>query len=288
MLEYFDLDTTKVSVRLHQDGGSRQLDDASGLVGIPGIRGDVFEFADDDGAREPDAQHMPSKIFPLSGEVWGSSIIEAWNEWDAIAAAFIACKDTLGTARWKRIGGTKEYSRRVKLAGPVEPPLTDGQSFIAYQVTFRSPDPCAYGSAASSQGVDPTVGAIGGITNPLTNPIDGGGTSAGGVTLVNAGNYRSRRVTYTLTGPWTTPSFTNLTNGRGLFTTGLTLGAGEQLIVNCDARTVTYQAIDASGVVVWRTSRWPVLEAGTNVLQVGGFPGGGSVFNATFFDAYIS
>lgn len=288
MLEYFDLDTTRVSVRLHQEGGSRQLNDASGLVGIPGIRGDIYEYADDDGSREPDAQHITSKIFPLSGEVWAATIDGAWSEWDAIANAFIACKDSLATARWKRAGGTKEYSRRVKLAGPVEPPITDGQSFVAYQVTFRSPDPCAYGSATKSVSIDPTVGSVGGISIPLVFPLDLGGSSTAGFTLTNEGNYRSRRVTYTLTGPWTTPGLTNQTTGKSITAVGLTLAATETLVVDCDLRTVQYQAADASSYITWRTDRWPVLEPGGNVVIPTGFPASGSLFAATYLDAYIS
>ena len=287
MLDYVYLDTTLGSTLLHQTGASRGLTDASGLIGIPGIRGDSYDLPDDDGAREPAAQHVTSNVFSVSGMIRGNPLEVAWLDWDVVAASIIACKDVLGTMRWQRVGGGAQRSRRVKLAGSLEPPLVVGAQVISYQATFRSPDPCAYGASTNSATIDPTIGALGGMTIPLVFPLDLGGGSSGGLTLSNAGNYPSRRVAYTLTGPWVSPSVTNSTTGKGITST-VSLAAAETLVVDCDARTVLYQGVDASGTITWRTSRWPVLGKGGNVIVAGGFPSAGSQLAVTYLDAYIS
>ncbi len=295
MLDYLYLATTLGTALLHESG-TRSIVDASGLVGITSVRGDTYDLPDQDGSAEPPSQRLGAKTMVIQGEVWGPSINAAWQEWDAVAAAFYQVKDTPGMLLWQRAGGGLAFQRQVSLAGGVEPPIMDGQNYLQYAVTLRSIDPAAYAQLVQSQVMDPTVGAVGGMSMPvfpvdangLTIPLDlGGSGSSSGVTLTNNGNYRAR-VIYTLRGPWSGAWVRNSSTGATLYTTGLTLAAGELLVIDTGARTVTYQGADATAQVDWRQSEWPLLQPGANVITIGGSPSAGSQFASSFQDSYIS
>jgi hypothetical protein len=291
VLDYLYLNTT-----LLHESGSRSVVDASGLVGIASIRGDLYDLPDQDGAAEPPSQRLGGKTMVIQGEVWGPTINAAWTEWDAVAAAFYQVKDTPGVVLWQRAGGGLAFQRYVRLAGAVEPPISDGQNRLEYSVALRSADPAAYAQLVKSQVIDPTVGVVGGMSMPvfpvdangLTIPLDLGGTgSSSGVTLLNDGNYTAKPI-YTLTGPWSGAWVKNASTGQTIFTSGLTLAAGELLMIDTGGRRVTYQGADATGFIDWRQSEWPTLLPGANVIVIGGLPSAGSRFASSFQSAYIS
>lgn len=99
-------------------------------------------------------------------------------------------------------------------------------------------------------------------TYPLTYAAGGTG---GNLTATNAGNRRTRPV-LTITGPSTTPRVENVTAGRYL-SFDLTLGVGDFLVIDTDARTVLLGGTASRYSSLSSGSSWWDLAPGDNLLK---------------------
>lgn len=101
--------------------------------------------------------------------------------------------------------------------------------------------------------------------------------------ITNTGQIETWPV-WTITGPCTDPTFTNLTTGEILELSGLTLAAGDVVTVDTSERGATAKTIEnQNGVNLWPYATttsvlWP-LEKGANIVRVtmGGTSGASSV-----------
>lgn len=99
-------------------------------------------------------------------------------------------------------------------------------------------------------------------TYPLTYAAGGTG---GNLTVTNAGNFPTRPV-LTITGPATSPRAENVTAGRHLLF-DLTLGAGDFLVVDMDARTILLGGTASRYSSLAPGSSWWDLAPGENQLK---------------------
>lgn len=91
-------------------------------------------------------------------------------------------------------------------------------------------------------------------------------------TITNSGQIETWPV-WTITGPGSDPTVTNLTTGETLVLSGLTLAAGDVVTIDTSESGATAKTItDANGVNLWpyattASALWP-LEVGANVVRV--------------------
>lgn len=104
---------------------------------------------------------------------------------------------------------------------------------------FSGSDPRWYTTPTNAPSVT-SPGTTTGFTFPLTFPMSfGGGSSVGSLTVVNPGNIDIPAI-LTVTGPCTTPSITNASvPGSPNLLFGVTLNAGDQLVIDTDMHTAT-------------------------------------------------
>ena len=127
-------------------------------------------------------------------------------------------------------------------------------------ISFRCPDPAWYDPAQQSSAMPIT----GGLPIPMTIPMS---ISAFAETQVitNAGDLATFP-TFTIPGAFTSPKITNVTTGKLIHFSGLTVLDGEEFIVDMDAQTAK---VDGVSVMDKRTSdseAWP-LEKGDNIVK---------------------
>jgi hypothetical protein len=91
------------------------------------------------------------------------------------------------------------------------------------------------------------------------------GGTGGNLTATNAGNFPTRPV-LTITGPCTTPRVENVTAGRYLLF-DLTLGVGDFLVVDLDARTILLGGTASRYSSLVSGSSWWELAPGDNLLK---------------------
>lgn len=146
----------------------------------------------------------------------------------------------------------------------------------AWQIQLAAPDPLRYATAAStaSCGLATTSG---GLTFPLVFPLDfGPGAGGGTLLLTNAGN-TATWPTWTITGPVTNPVIINTGTSERLALT-ITIDAGQQLILDTDARTVMLQGVASRRGSLAATSTWFPLRAGSTPVA----------FQASSYDPAVS
>lgn len=134
----------------------------------------------------------------------------------------------------------------------------------AWQIQLAAPDPLRYATVAStaSCGLATTSG---GLAFPLVFPLDfGSGSTGGTLLLTNAGNTATWPI-WTITGPVTNPVIVNTGTGERLTLT-ITVDAGQQLILDTDARTVMLQGVASRRGSLSSTSAWFPLRAGATAI----------------------
>lgn len=137
------------------------------------------------------------------------------------------------------------------------------ETFVIWSVSLIAPDPRRFGSEVTASTALPST--TGGLTVPLTVPFTiPAVTVTGQIALTNPGTINGP-VTLRITGPVTGPIVTHVASGRSLvFSSSITLGAGEWLDVDAEAMSVL--ANGQSSRNGWVTSRgWPLFEPGQNV-----------------------
>lgn len=170
-----------------------------------------------------------------------------------------------------------------------QPTRITGRRPKGFMVAGVSEDPLIYSQQLHAEEISPTAASGGGFSSPLTSPLASTAGIAGQILATNLG-IRPTWPLFTITGPATNPSITNVTTGKTLSLI-YTLGVGEYLEVDTNPRRRTirlngtgnrYDALDFAG------SEWFPLEPGENDLRVGldAGGGGGSLFAVDWRDAW--
>ena len=141
-------------------------------------------------------------------------------------------------------------------------PTWVGATVFKYSVQFVAVDPRKFGVPLTGSTLLPS--SSGGLTVPFTVPFAINSTViTGHVSLFNPGN-EVGPVTMRIDGPCVGPVITHVGSGLPrIISLSLTLGAGEFLLIDCEAQSVLAQG--QSGRSNWITSRqWSGLEPGNN------------------------
>lgn len=134
-------------------------------------------------------------------------------------------------------------------------------------IEWVAPDPRLYSPGAVQSLTTGMANPVtGGLVFPLVFPLTfGASIGGGGFTLTNVGTITTWP-TWVLTGPLTGPSITNINTGQSLiFDPTFTIAAGQTLIVNADARTVTLSGVNRRDKLI--TANWFGLIPGTTQVQ---------------------
>ncbi|MGI5232856.1 phage distal tail protein [Actinoallomurus sp. CA-142502] len=129
----------------------------------------------------------------------------------------------------------------------------------AWQIQLAAPDPRRYATTASSASCGLAT-VSGGLAFPLAFPLDFGSAGGGAMTLTNTGT-TSTWPTWTITGPAPNPVIINTDTGERLALAGLTVEAGQTLVLDTDARTVLLAGV-ASRRGALATADWFPLRKG--------------------------
>ena len=103
--------------------------------------------------------------------------------------------------------------------------------------------------------------AIGATWDPIGAIWEAGGS--GGITTVTVDGVDSAEPIWTVTGPATNPTLTNITTGQTIEWTG-TVPSGQTLIVNMDEMTAS---LEGANVFQFITGSWVTLQAGNNRIS---------------------
>ncbi len=127
-------------------------------------------------------------------------------------------------------------------------------------ISFRCPDPAWYNPAEQTS----AFAITGGLQIPMAIPMTIS-TLAESQVINNTGDLATYP-TITIPGAFTNPTITNVTTGKVIAFSGLTVAGGETLVVDMDAQTAK---VDGTSVMDKRTSAseaWP-LEPGINTVK---------------------
>lgn len=157
--------------------------------------------------------------------------------------------------------------------------LTDTQ----FACVLIAPDPRKYSAVVKSL-VTTMQNTTYGVTSPWTMPMTlPAQPLSGSVSAINAGNFETRPI-ITVAGPLSNPSIMHVEDGRFISFTGMTLGAGDRLVVDTDARISTLNGAYRTADL---TSWWWVLQPGSHTIMLGGNTTGAATMTVTYSDAWI-
>ena len=138
--------------------------------------------------------------------------------------------------------------------------------FAQASVTFWATDPKIYDSTTQTTIITLPL-YNGGAGWPIVWPTSWGSASTvGTASVTNSGNIETRPL-LSLAGPVTNPSLTNLTTGQSLTFQGLTLGAGDTLVVDLHAHTAILNGTTNERGLLTAGSVWWTLAPGATTVQ---------------------
>jgi Siphovirus-type tail component, C-terminal domain len=186
------------------------------------------------------------------------------------------------------------YVRRSGKVTESYPTLAD----VVFSVGLVAPDPRKYGTVTKTvtKGLAPPNSG-GGLVVPFTLPVTlQAAPPPANVVAANAGNFEAPLVAV-ITGPAQAPVIANLTTGQAVSWSKVTLGTGDQLVIDTLNRqawlnptAVSYTpGIPSTGGTYYAAdvpSSWWQLAPGSNTLYYSGTAAGGSAATFYFADAY--
>ena len=209
-----------------------------------------------DGAWGGVSYRKPRSIV-ISGACVAPTADLASDALDRLSAA-VALSDTVltvsesGRQRWANVRRDGEVL-----------PVWMGSTAFTFSAQVAALDPRKFGSPVTASTALPST--TGGLTVPFTVPFTiSAMTVTGQIALTNPGTVNGP-VALRIAGPVTGPIVTHVASGRSLvFSSSITLGAGEWLDVDAEAMSVL--ANGQSSRNGWVTSRgWPLFEPGSNI-----------------------
>lgn len=173
------------AVTLHETS-QRAVLSAGGLVGISPPRRSARPRPTGHGSID-DTRYTDEQLIEIAGDVWATTQQLAFAELRAVTAPMLATLDgNPALLKWTEGSSGLALQRLVKLAGPVNPPLSEGMALLRYQAVLAAADPRAYAQSLTTV-TSSTFGAGGAATfnNQGNRPtpvviqqFPGGGTGA--------------------------------------------------------------------------------------------------------------
>lgn len=236
MISSITLSTATGNVTLHSTatGSTAVATRVEGLQGTPPIRNLITPRSQASGAfsRTRFTEH---RSITIEGEVLGSTIEGAFDNFDTLAAAMYDSVSTERTLKWRRDSSGQQLQAGVRLSEFQPLTLTNGSAWIKYQATFIAPDPRVYDQTQTTGTGAALAAAAGGKTYAYTYTRGYNPSSGGNVSYSNTGSVPTPPV-IRIYGYCTTPQVV-LTDEVRLIFTG-EIAAGDYLEVDCAARTV--------------------------------------------------
>lgn len=261
MIEFVTLEGPGgVQVSLHETDNVA-LSRAEGLVGSPrprevvrprpGAHGSVIR-----------SRYLEDRSITLEGEVWGSTLDEAYARWDEIARAFQACIPEPRPLRFRR--GGRDLVTDVRLAGATPVPLEGGGAFLRYQAALRAADPRVFGQAWE-EAVTSDYGG-GGSSYPSTYP-DSFLPSIERTALVQHDGSIGTPPVLVVSGEVVDPVIRLVETGEEIRVVG-TVPAGQTLEVDVAAGTVKLQGTNRLDLVDLAASQFFDLPPGASGVRL--------------------
>jgi len=153
-----------------------------------------------------------------------------------------------------------------------------------FTVGLVAPDPRKY-STVLHQAVVNQGAAAAGLAPPWTPPITlPAGAPPMALSASNAGSFETRP-TVVVQGPVIAPQIVNVTTGQTVSYTSLTLGATDQLVVDFNSRTATFNG--AFRPADLSSAWWVMPQASTTTVQLYGTASPGASMTVQWRDAWI-
>lgn len=229
---------------------------------------------------------------PIVVQIIGDSAADLGDKIDAWKAACAVLADATVTVRANLLGRTRRRVGRFRVPGEIIPrgKVTVGGHVANASCQFEAADPITYGDDETSASTTREVGGTG-FTAPFTVPFSLGASTAGGLSITNAGN-RAAPWTARLDGPLTYPEITHTQSGRRLYLSldangGVDLAAGQYLTIDSKARSVLLNGTADQRSRLTIDSQWWDLDPGQNDFLLRADAGTGTL-TVTARDAWHS
>lgn len=236
MISSITLSTATGNVTLHSTaaGSNAVVTRAEGLQGVPPVRNLVTQRSQASGGFVR-SLFTDTRTITLEGEVLGSTIEGAFDNFDTIASAIYDSIGTERTLKWRRDASGQQLQAGVRLQDFQPLTLTDGAAWIKYQATFVAPDPRVYDQTQTTATGNALAVAAGGKTYDYTYTRGYNPSSGGDAAYNNTGSVPTPPI-IRIYGYCTSPQVI-LTDSIRLIFTG-EVADGDYLEVDCGARTV--------------------------------------------------
>jgi hypothetical protein len=236
MISSITLSTATTDVTLHSTavGSPSVITRAEGLQGTPPIRAVVTQRSQASGSFIR-SRYTDDRSIVLEGEIVGTSIEDAFDKFDVIAAAMYDSITTERTLKWTRDASGQQLQAGVRLSELQPIVLTDGSPWIKWQAQFRAPDPRVYAQSLSTSTGASLAAAAGGKTYTYTYTRGYNPSSGGEASFTNSGSVPTPPI-IRIYGFCTSPQVVLTDDTRLVFSGGV--GAGDYLEIDCAARTV--------------------------------------------------
>lgn len=256
----------------------------SGL-GSPSPRREVISRARSHGEIDM-TQYYSGRVLSLAGFTYGPDMATANSRFDTLKAALQLGTDH--TLKFTRIGQPEEMVL-CRVASSVDSSMEGASQIVKWAVDLFAPDPRIYASALQTVSYFPSAGGVGeGIDFDIDFPISFPGAVLTSMSATNAGTFPTSPV-FTITGPVTNPIIDNITSGLSLYTQGLVMNAGDQVVVDMAARTLSIAGVVRMDYVDSSQTNWFDLIPGSNNLRLRGssVSAGITALSVSFRDARI-
>jgi len=246
------------AITLHAvtSGAKRVVTRAEGLQGAPPIR-EVQTVKGQQSGAYIRSKYLQARTITLEGEIVGSSISDAFTEFDTIAKALMSSVSTAGTLKWTRDTAGQALQVDCQLASLSPLVLADSGYWLQYKVDLVCGDPRVYDqSLTTGTGTTVTVPATGGTCSY---------TNAGSI-----GTPPKIRIYGGITDPWVRKGTVASSTGAGLVFSG-TVASGDYWEIDVQARTVkTNGTTNALQYLTAASSDWFELPTGSSTVCMTG------------------
>jgi hypothetical protein len=209
------------------------------------------------------------RVLNLTGYLYGTDMAALQAARDVFTGA--CALGSPHVLKFRRQGFAEDEQVTFIVGGEIQIPLAGSSRRAKWTAQLVCSDPRIYAAALKVASYDPTVGAAGtGLVLPLAFPLDFGGIGGGSqLDCQNQGNFPTPP-TFTITGPVTNPIVDNDTTGESLFTTGLAVAAGDQLVIDVASKGVTLNGGSRPDFVDALNTTWFELAKGDNLIRLRG------------------
>lgn len=236
MISSITLSTATGNVTLHStaSGSNAVVTRAEGLQGVAPVRNLITQRSQASGGFVR-SRFTDTRTITLEGEVLGSSIEGAFDNFDTIASAIYDSIGTERTLKWTRDASGQQLQAGVRLQDFQPLTLTDGAAWVKYQVSFVAPDPRVYSQTETTGTGNALAVAAGGKTYDYTYTRGYNPSSGGDVAYNNTGSVPTPPI-IRIFGYCTSPQVI-LTDEIRLIFSG-EVAPGDYLEIDAAARTV--------------------------------------------------